>query len=86
MAKQDYSNLRQKTVLDFCTNENVLRDYVPYPKEDVKGREQWAKSMKAHPECNWTSLDRYAEETSNKALQKAVEEQFAEEIRATFNE
>ena len=79
MTKTDYSNLKKKTLLDFCDDEQMIRDL-------VFTREDYFRNLKEYPLLNAHILIEYAEMTNNEELLKAVEEQYKEELEAENNE
>ena len=79
MNKTDYSNLKKKTLLDFCDDEQMIRDL-------VVTREDYFRNLKEYPLFNAHVLIEYAEMTNNEELLKAVEEQYKEELEAKNNE
>ena len=79
MNKTDYSNLKKKTLLDFCDDEQMIRDL-------VFTREDYFRNLKEYPLLNAHILIEYAEMTNNEELLKAVEEQYKEELEAENNE
>ena len=79
MTKTDYSKLKKKTLLDFCDDEQMIRDL-------VFTREDYFRNLKEYPLLNAHILIEYAEMTNNEELLKAVEEQYKEELEAENNE
>lgn len=75
----DYTNLRSKTIFDFCNDEQMLRDL-------VVSKEDFQRNLKEYPLINAYVLLEYAEMTNNKELEKAVEEQYGAEMEAENNE
>ena len=76
----DYSNLKSKTIFDFCDDEQVLDDIVVFDKE------RYLKSRKEYPVGNAIDLIVYAERTHNDDLMKAVKTQYEDELRKVNNE
>ena len=75
----DYTDLRSKTIFDFCNDEQMLRDL-------VVSKEDFQRNLKEYPLINAYVLLEYAEMTNNKELEKAVEEQYGAEMEAENNE
>ena len=69
----DYSNLKEKTIFDFCKNEKMIKDL-------VVSREDFFRSLKKYPLCNAHVLIEYAEITKNKKLLRAVLKQYKQEL------
>ena len=76
----DYSNLKSKTIFDFCDDEQMLDDIVVFDKE------RYLKSLKEYPVGNAIDLIVYAERTHNDDLMKAVKTQYKDELRKVNNE
>ena len=69
----DYSNLKEKTIFDFCKDEKMLKDL-------VVSREDFFRDMKEYPLLNAHVLIEYAEITKNKKLLRAVLKQYKQEL------
>lgn len=78
----DYNNLnlRELTVFDLCTDDQLLNEYFPL------GKEVYINEIKEHPDLRWDSMLSLSEEPGYEGLEAAVEKQFAEEIAASFDE
>lgn len=76
----DYSNLKEKTIFDFCTDEKMLEEIVIVSKED------FFSELKEYPLLNAHILYEYAELTNNKDLLQAVKKQYKKEFEAENNE
>lgn len=76
----DYNNLKQKTIFDFCKDENVINDIIIVPKDD------YLKELKSYPLLNAHTLIEYAEKTNNKDLLNAVTQQYKKELEEENNE
>ena len=81
MTNRDYTDLRNKTIFDFCTDEDVLDDLV-----GITDKEEYLHSLSYSEAARWLNLLYFAEYSGNKELEKAVREEFKEEIRRLFNE
>ncbi len=69
----DYSNLKEKTIFDFCKNEKMIKDL-------VVSREDFFRDLKEYPLLNAHVLIEYAEITKNKKLLQAVLKQYKQEL------
>lgn len=76
----DYTNLKEKTIFDFCNDEKMLEEIVLVEK----GR--YFECIKEYPLLNAYDLIEYAELTDNKELLEAVKEQYKKELEAENNE
>lgn len=78
----DYNslNLRELTVYDLCSDQKLLDSFM------IEGKERHLRSVVAMPSARWSAMLDLAEHTGDKALEAAVERQFAEDIAAFFNE
>lgn len=78
----DYNklNLRELTVYDICHDISLLNSFM------IEGKERHLRAVEAMPSARWNAMLDLAEHTGDKALEEAVEKQFAEEITAFFNE
>ena len=75
----DYSNLKEKTILDFCKDEKMIKDL-------VVSREDFFRDLKEYPLLNAHVLIEYAEITKNKKLLQAVLKQYKQELEEENNE
>lgn len=75
----DYSNLKSKTIYDFCNDESIINDL-------VVSKEDFFRDLKEYPLLNAHVLIEYAEMTSNDELLKAVRSQYKAELEAENNE
>lgn len=75
----DYSNLKEKTIFDFCKNEKMIKDL-------VVSREDFFRDLKEYPLLNAHVLIEYAEITKNKKLLQAVLKQYKQELEEENNE
>lgn len=69
----DYSNLKEKTIFDFCKDEKMIKDL-------VVSREDFFRNLKNYPLYNAHILIEYAEITNNKKLLQAVLKQYKQEL------
>lgn len=76
----DYSNLKNKTIFDFCNDEKMLEEIVLVEK----GR--YFECIKEYPLLNAHDLIEYAELTNNKELLQAVKKQYKKELESENNE
>ena len=81
MKNRDYTDLRNKTIFDFCTDKKVLEDIAIFAD-----KEEYLKLSESCKGVRWKNMLIFAEYSGNKELEDAVRKEFAEEIRALFNE
>ena len=75
----NYSNLKNKTIFDFCNDEQMIADL-------VVSKEDFLRDVKEYPILNAHVLIEYAELTNNKDLLQAVKNQYKKELEAENNE
>lgn len=75
----DYSNLKEKTIFDFCNDAEMIEDL-------VVSREDFFRNLKNYPLYNAHILIEYAEITNNKKLLQAVLKQYKKELAEENNE
>lgn len=75
----DYSNLKNKTIYDFCNDESVINDL-------VVSKEYFFRDLEEYPLLNAHVLIEYAEMTHNDELLQAVKSQYKAELEAENNE
>lgn len=81
-----YKNLKGKTVFDFCTDETVLEEVLPFIPSGID-RDQYLKDYWAeNPAQHAFSFIDLAEGIKDDELAKEAERQFAKELSAYFNE
>ncbi|MBE6341818.1 MAG: hypothetical protein E7065_00290 [Lentimicrobiaceae bacterium] len=76
----DYTNLKSKTIYDFCNDEQMINKLVIMSKEDL------FRELNANPVLNALILSEFAEMTDNKELMQAVNEQYKVELQKENNE
>ena len=81
MKNRDYTDLRNKTIFDFCTDKKVLEAIAIFAD-----KEEYLKLSESCKDVRWNNMLDFAEYSGNKELEKAVREEFKEEIRRLFNE
>lgn len=81
MKNKDYTDLRNKTIFDFCTDEDVLDDLV-----GITDKEEYLHSLSYSGVSRWLNLLYFAEYSGNKELEEAVRDEFKDEINDMFNE
>lgn len=74
-----YSDLRNKTIFDFCKDEKMIADL-------VVSKEDYFRDVKEYPLLNAHVLIEYAELTKNNDLLQAVKQQYRNELQAENNE
>ncbi len=70
----DYSNLKEKTIFDFCKDEKMLKDLI------IISKEEYLEQVKEYPLYDAHTLIEYAEITKNKKLLRAVLKQYKQEL------
>ena len=75
----DYSDLKEKTIFDFCKDAEMIEDL-------VVSREDFFRNLKNYPLYNAHILIEYAEITKNKKLLQAVLKQYKKELAEENNE
>ena len=75
----DYTNLKNKTIFDFCNDEQMIVDL-------VVSKEDFFLTWKEYPLYNAHVLIEYAELTNNKDLLQSVKKQYEKELKAENNE
>ena len=82
----DYKNLKNKTVLDFCNDKTVLEEVLPFIPSGVD-RDQYLKDYWVeNPAQHAFSFIDLAEQIKDEELAKEAERQFAKELSEYFNE
>ena len=76
----DYSNLKSKTIFDFCDDEEMLADLI------IISKEEYLKQIKEYPLYDAHTLIEFANLTNNNKLLQAVKSQYQEEFEAENNE
>ena len=76
----DYSNLKEKTIFDFCKDEKMLKDLI------IISKEEYLEQVKEYPLYDAHTLIEYAEITNNKKLLRAVLKQYKQELEEENNE
>lgn len=76
----DYSNLKEKTIFDFCKDEKMLKDLI------IISKEEYLEQVKEYPLYDAHTLIEYAEITNNKKLLQAVLKQYKQELAEENNE
>ena len=77
----DYSNLKSKTIYDFCDDSVILDELVVFSK-----KEDFFAAIEKKPIINAFILSEYAELTGNETLLKEVNKQYKEEFDSFFIE
>ena len=70
----DYSNLKEKTIFDFCKDEKMIKDLI------IISKEEYLEQVKEYPLYDAHTLIEYAEITKNKKLLRAVLKQYKQEL------
>jgi hypothetical protein len=85
MNTDKYSNLRTKTIFDFCDDNKILGIITGFNPE-FDDRVSYAESYRKDPPLNGDALVCYAEYVGNKELLKAVKKEFANDLANIYNE
>lgn len=83
---KDYTNLKNKTVFDFCTDEAVLEVVLPFIPSGIDRDKYLNDYWVDNPAQHAFSFIDLAEEIKDKELAEQAERQFAKELSAYFNE
>lgn len=83
---KDYTNLKNKTVFDFCTDEAVLEVVLPFIPSGIDRDKYLNDYWVDNPAQHAFSFIDLAEEIKDKELAEQAERQFAKEFSAYFNE
>lgn len=83
---KDYTNLKNKSVFDFCTDEVVLEVVLPFIPSGVDRAQYLHDYWVQNPAQHAFSFIDLAEEIKDKELAEQAERQFAEVLSAYFNE
>lgn len=76
MKSKDYTNLRDKTIFDFCTDEELIKNGFEHV---VKDKEELIRYAKKEPETNaWLYIQIAEEVLHDDALTEAVERDFSD--------
>ena len=75
----DYSNLKSKTIFDFCDDEQMIKDL-------AVSKEDFLRDVKEYPLYNAHTLIEYAELTNNNELLAEVHLQYKDELESENNE
>lgn len=83
---KDYSNLKNKTVFDFCNDETLLEEVLP-PIPDGYDRDRYLKDYwDTNPHQLALAFVDLAELMGDKKLLQEAEKQFSKELNEYFNE
>jgi len=76
MKSKDYTNLKDKTIFDFCTDEELIKNGFGHVVED---KEEFIRYAKKHPETNAGMLLQLAVEVlHDDKLIDAIERDFSD--------
>lgn len=81
MENKDYTDLRNKTIFDFCTDKKILEDIAIFAD-----KEEYLKLSESCKDVRWEDILVFAEYSGNKELEEAVRDEFKDEINDMFNE
>ena len=71
----DYSNLKSKTIFDFCEDEKLISDII------IISKEAFLRELESYSLLNAHTLIEYAERINDKALLNAVEQQHKRNLK-----
>lgn len=76
MKSKDYTNLKDKTIFDFCTDKELIKNGFGHVVED---RKEFIRYAKKHPETNaWMLLQLAVEVLHDDKLIEAIEKDFSD--------
>ena len=76
MKNRDYTDLRNKTIFDFCTDEELIKNGFEHV---VENKERFIRCAKKYPETNaWFYIQIAEEVLHDDALTEAVERDFSD--------
>lgn len=76
MKNKDYTNLKDKTIFDFCTDEELIKKGFGHVVED---KEEFIRFMKENPSSNaWMLLQLAVEVLHDDKLIEAIERDFSD--------
>ncbi|WP_462136226.1 hypothetical protein [Porphyromonas uenonis] len=76
MKNKDYANLKDKTIFDFCTDEELIKNGFGHVVED---KEEFIRFMKENPSSNaWMLLQLAVEVLHDDKLIEAIERDFSD--------
>ena len=76
MKSKDYTNLKDKTIFDFCTDEELIKKGFGHVVED---KEEFIRFMKENPSSNaWMLLQLAVEVLHDDKLIEAIERDFSD--------
>ncbi|WP_298543611.1 hypothetical protein [uncultured Porphyromonas sp.] len=76
MKSRDYTNLKDKTIFDFCTDEELIKNGFGHVVED---KEEFIRLMKEKPSSNaWMLLQLAVEVLHDDKLIEAIERDFSD--------
>lgn len=80
MKKNSYSDLKNKTIFDFCDNQEIIDEIV------VIDKGAYLANVKLDPSLNALHLMEYAQRINDRALEIQVKTQFKKELAEMFDE
>ncbi len=76
MKSKDYTNLKDKTIFDFCTDKELIKNGFGHVVED---KEEFIRLMKEKPSSNaWMLLQLAVEVLHDDKLIEAIERDFSD--------
>lgn len=81
----DFSNLRNKTVFDLCDDRKKIAEFIPSAADPGFDLEAYRLFCRENPTNNALHLTLLANVLADNALNKAVRQEFAAELKAFFS-
>ncbi len=83
LLSNDFTNLRKKTIFDFCEDKEWLDEECAI---DIADKESWVKELSNNPAANMNTLYDFAEAIKNKEFMRSIKKQFKKEWDFQYNE
>jgi len=80
-----YTDLRNKTVFDLCPDRSKIAEFIPTAASPAFDVEEYRRFCAANPTNNALHLTLLANVLCSNELNRAVQEQFAAELKAFFS-
>ena len=80
----DLSNLRNKTVFDLCNDRKKIAEFIPTAANPDFNLEEYSRFCRENPTNNALHMTLLANVLSDNALSRAVQQEFASELKAFF--
>lgn len=83
---KDYKNLKNKTVFEFCKDESIIEEVLPYIPNGYDREQFLSYYWSEYPYQHALSFIELAELIGDNELKKEAEKQFADDLDKYFNE